>query len=420
MARTHELSTSRVALGAAVWGGLVLFVAYAVLAPTGPAKAPADKLLRYATESPRRLTVGFPRGTDLLEGDPVFIRDPEKFLLRIGRIESVGTDAGGLLAHLSIYPEHAGVLLEGSGAQAFEVSVGGPWVVSTLLPPERLRSIREATATFFEREGAEFREALWPELKKALVDVIALYEEELPHALAGRSEQWKSIYDRHREGVIREKLVPALEEVALPLLKEEFGPFLEEVGMELWCELPIWSLGIRYVLERVPGTEEDQVEKKFNEYLEARASPILKKHAPEAMRIGGTVLKETLTAPQVREALAEVARALSEDPELSALLRELADELILENERLGELVKERWETGLKAAVLDAAKKLDPLTKEVVNSIVLNEERNGINPRLAQVLRTAVFRKDGRWVLLLPGDGAPLADGGRITGSIYRE
>jgi hypothetical protein len=115
-----------------------------------------------------------------------------------------------------------------------------------------------------------------------------------------------------------------------------------------------------------------------------------------------------------------VARELAADRELSALLRETAKELVLENEQLSGIMKQRWESGLRSAVLDASRRLDPLVREVVNGIVLNQERNGINPRLAQVLRTAVFRKDGRWILLSPGQGELLLDGAILTGSRYGE
>ncbi len=419
MPRRHEISRPRAAIGAAVWGGLLLFVAFAVFSPEGAAHAPAGKLLDYVAKSPRDLTISFPAGTSLSRGDPVFIRDPEKFLLRIGRVEEVTRD-GAVLARVSVYPEYGGLLRTQTRAESFVVRVGANWVIETLLPPDRLREIREEAALFFEREGAAVRRALWPELKIALVDVISMYEEELPKALAARSVEWKSIYERHREGVMKTELAPVLEEVVLPIAKARLEPFLTEVGRELWEELPIWSLGIRYVLERVPGTEEDQVEKKFKEYLDQKAAPILEKHSPEAMRIAGAILKETVDDERVRLALGKVAKELAADEDLSALLRQTANELILENDRLSGILMDRWESGLRAAVLDASRRLDPLVREVVNGIVLNRERNGINPRLAQVLRTAVFRKDGRWVLLTPGTGSPLPDEAVLSGSRYGE
>jgi hypothetical protein len=419
MSRRNEISRPRVALGAAAWGGLLLFVAMAVIYPEGAAHAPADKLLRYLFESSIGVTVSFPADTRLERGDPVFIRDPEKFLLRIGRVEQV-TRGGTVDARLSVYPEHADLLRTDTRAESFAVRVGANWVIETILPPERLRAIREDAALFFDREGAAVREALWPELERALVDMIAMYEEELPRALAARSDEWKFIYERHRQGVVREELVPVLEQVVLPIAKVRLEPFLTEVGRELWKELPIWSLGVRYLLERVPGTKEDQVEEKFKEYLVQKAAPIISKHSPEAMRIAGGILKETMADPRVRAAFGQVAKALAADEELSALLRQTANELVIQNERLLAILKERWDSGLRAAVLDASRRLDPLVREVVNGIVLNEERDGINPRLAQVLRTAVFRKDGRWVLLTPGAGAPLPDRAVLPGSRYGE
>jgi len=415
----HDISRPRVAIGAAVWGGLIIFCAFAVFSPQGAAHVPADKLLRYLAESTRTITVRFPEGTRLERGDPVFIRHPEKFLLRIGRVEEVQRDAA-LLARVSIYPEHSDVLRAETRAESFVVRVGATWVMETILPPERLQAIREKAALFFEREGVALREALWPELRQALLDVISMYEQELPKALAARSEEWRAIYERHRDGAVKKHLAPALREVVLPLAEEQLGPFLTSVGREMWEELPIWSLGIRYVLERVPGTKEDQVSEKFKTYLETRAVPILKKHTPEALRIAGNIVKETMADPRVRAALGRVARELAADEELSALLKETANDLVLENEELAGIVEERWKSGLKAAVLNAARRLDPLVRQVVNGIVLNESRDGINPRLAQVLRTAVFRKDGRWILLTPGPGELLPDGAVLKGNRYGE
>jgi hypothetical protein len=89
------------------------------------------------------------------------------------------------------------------------------------------------------------------------------------------------------------------------------------------------------------------------------------------------------------------------------------NELVLTNERLADLVRRHWEGGLAAAAAEAFARLEPLVREAVDTIVLDAERDGINPRLVRVLRARVFRKDGRFVLLVPGTGAPLPAGRRL-------
>jgi len=69
---------------------------------------------------------------------------------------------------------------------------------------------------------------------------------------------------------------------------------LDEAGEELWDALPIWSLGVKYVWEKVPLTPEEQVKRRFEEYLKKDAAPILKKHAPAALKLAGEVLRESL------------------------------------------------------------------------------------------------------------------------------
>jgi hypothetical protein len=293
-------------------------------------------------------------------------------------------------------------------------------VIETLLPPARLADIRAMGGEFFRTEGDNLERILWPEIKAAIREVVSLYEQELPAALAARSEEWERIYERHRNGVIEERLLPALKEVTLPIAADRFSPLLEVVGEKLWKELPVWSLGWRYVVAKMDLTDDEKLRARFRQYIEEKAVPILATHTPEAGAIAVTVIQESLDDPRVKEALSAVFGAISSDPDFLELLRHLADRLIVKNEDLRRILAERWEAGLRAAVKEAAKRSERLVHRIVDSVVLDEDRHGINPRLAQVLRSAVFRKDGRWVVLEGGDGAAIPDGARVEGEIYRD
>jgi len=404
----------RIVVGLVVWALLVALGVHA------SGEGAGERLARFAVTDYRIVEARLPLRADLRRGDPVFVSDPERCLVRVGRVEAVREEDGARIAALAIYPSRSDLLAEGARATAFDVALTAGWVARTLLPEERLAEIRGIVRRFLAEEGDAIGRALWPEAKRALREVVELLGAQLPDALRARSEDWEALWRRHRDGVVKAKLVPVLEEAVLDRAEERLEPLLEEVGEELWRALPVWSLGLRYVWERVPGTEEDQVRERFHEFLEGDAARILARHAPEAGRIAAQVLREAAADERGRKAVGEVARTVAADPRLEALLRDLARELLLENERLRDLVERRWEEGLGDAVGRAAGRLEPVLRRIKDRVALNEGRDGINPRLARVLRAGVLRKDVRWVLLEGGDGAPLADGARIPGGVGRE
>jgi len=410
----------RLGLGLLVWGGALAVLSVLVLSPAGAAHEPAKRVLRFATESPRRLDVEFPAGRGPARGDPVFVTDPRLYLVRVGRVEEVVREGSTEVARLAIYPERSDLLREGAGAICYTMPGTAAWVIGTLLSPEHLKVVQGMIADFISREGEGIKAALWPELRRALMDVLALYEKKLPDVFARQGDRWEDLFRRHRDGVIKEELVPVLKEVSFVLAREKFTPLLDKVGEELWKALPIWSLGFKALWQEVPLTDRDQVRKRFEKYVEEKAAPILNEHSREAMRLGGEVVVESLRDPRVRAALAKVGKAIGSDPTFHGLTEDLWRELVLENPELREVVRRRWEEGLRDAVMAAANRLEPLIRQVVDSVILDESRRAINPRLTRVLRAKVFRKDRRWVRLLPGDGEPLEDGAMIGGSVDRE
>ena len=413
-------SILRAAVGALIWAGVLYGGSRAIVSPDGIAHEPAARLARFATESARRIRIAFPPEAVLARGDPVLVRDPERYLLKVGRVFDITREENALVAEILVWPEHAGLLREGLTASAFRVPVGASWVVETLFPPERLAEMRAMGGEFLRTEGDNLERILWPEIKEAIREVVALYEQELPVAIREHSEDWGRIYERHRQGVIEERLLPALKEVTLPIAVDRFSPLLEVVGEKLWKELPVWSLGWRYVVAKMDITDEVKLRARFRKYIEEKAVPILAAHTPEAGEVAVRVIRESLEDPRVKEALSAVFGAISSDPEFLDLLRSLADRLIVRNEDLRRILAERWKAGLRSAVAEAARRSESLVHRIVDSVVLDEARRGINPRLAQVLRSAVFRKDGRWVVLEGGEGAAIPDGARVAGAIYRD
>ncbi len=396
----RSLAPARVLLGALVWGTAALSCAVTLLSPGGAARGPARRLWRYAVTPSLRLRLRLPPGAAIEAGDGVFREDERRFLVRIGTVAAVERTGGGRWVRVVVHPEEAAFLARGVSARAFSVPETAAWVVRTLLPPETLREIRTLAARELAAEGGAIRDLLWPEVRAALGEVLDHLRRALPAAIARRSEGWRSVLARHRRGALASRLFPALEEIVWPLARERFRPLLERVGEELWAKLPMWSLGWRAVAEKLPFTDKEQVKRRFEEYLAKDAAPILRAHAGEAAALAGEVLREALADRRVAEGLGAVLEEMAGDPEVGRLLGELAGEWNRE-EGLGEILRRRWKAGLGEAVSAAVTRLDPLFRRVVDRIALDARGEGINPRLAFVLRARVFGKDRRWLLLVP-------------------
>jgi hypothetical protein len=403
----------RIVLGAACWIAVGAGLWFLLLAPSGAARRPAERLARFAVSRARTVEILLPTGSDLRAGDPVFVDDPVDLLRPVGTVEAVFAAEGGAAARLAVWPEEAGLLREGAFARALTVPETAAWVVSTLLPAPQRDVLLMLARDRLRAEGANLRAILWPPVREGLVELIGLLEEEIPRALAARAPEWEGVLARYRDGVFRDELLPVLREVVLPVAREKFGPLLDEVGGELWAALPKWSLGARYLWESSGLGEEGLVRERFHEFLEKKAEPIVAAHGVEIARLSAEVVREAFREPRVREALSTSARAALADPELGALFAALVNDLVFTNDRLADLARRRWEGGLAVAASEAFARLEPLVREAVDSIVLDSSRTGINPRLVRVLRARVFRKDGRFVLLTPGTGATLPDGARL-------
>jgi hypothetical protein len=399
---------------------VVLGIGFATIPEDGAAHDPVSRVLEFSVSRPRTVVLVFPAGADVRRNDPVLATHPVRYLDAIGVVRDVRVEAGRRVAVLTIFPESDELLRGGATFTLHRAGTGAAWVAKTLLPPERMAAIVGMTREFIRREGKQIADALWPQVRLGLLDLVALYEKQLPAAIVKRKDRIDALLARHREGVIREVLVPAIQEVVVVKAKEAYRPMLERLGKDLWKKLPVWSLGARAVWQEVPGTKDDQVKERFEKYLTKEVQPLVKQYGPEAAKIAREVLKASMKDPRLQAALREVVAVIGADPETNAILKELLGELVVDNERLREVLKNRWEEGLGEAVEQASRRLEPLIRTVVNAVTMNESRDAINPRLARVLRARVMKKDARWILLEGGDGEPFGDDVELAGSVANE
>lgn len=377
---------------------------------------PARRLVAYTSQPSCEVDVALPASVDAKVGTLVMTPDATSFLRRVGRVAAVERD--GALLRLALYPAEAETLGDRMRATYFTVPGNAAWVVSTLVPRERLDAVRELWRAFYERERAGIYDTLWPVVKESLEDLFKFYEKEVPRVLDAHRDRLSKLVEKHRSGAFETELLPIVQTVAWDVAQREFTPLVEEIGREIWARLPVWGLTWRFAYQSIPFTGDEHVKKRFEEFLKRDGIPVLQARSAELLEAVARVMKMTLEDPKVSAALRKTAGEVASDPEFLALVRELAADLTVRNDRLRTLLKERWEhKGLKRAVTEVGTRFEPLIKDAINSIVLSPDGKKLNARLSQVLRSRVLKKDEAWVLVEPAGGGPLRSGATIEGRI---
>ena len=409
----------RIIIGLSIWllllggGGATL-----VLHRNDPGLEPGRRLLRFLREEAVSVTVELAGTVDVKAGTHVLIRDPDLFLRRVGSVTRV--EGGGEKTRLSleIYPEHGALLTPDALVTYFTVPGTASWIVNTLIPRDRVQKIQTLWEDFYARERVEIMASLWPAVKESLQEIFRFYEKEIPQVIQNNRPELDALIEKHRRGAYDREFMPAVQDVVWNLARERFAPLLEEVGRDLWQRLPVWGLSWRYMYEYVPFTSEEHVSRRFRDFLDKDAVPLMKSRTRDVVSLLGGIVKDTFRDPRVTASLKILVREVSEDPQVFHMFKKLTSELILKNDRLLVLVRKRWEEkGLKNIVSSVGARFEPLVRDAVNSIVLDEDGKSLHPRLAQVLRSRVLKKDRAWVLMEPGTGPPLGPGSVIQGRI---
>ncbi len=340
----------------------------------------------------------------------------------VGRIESVsGLRSAGLAAEALIYPEHAGRLASDSSVRLVYNERTPAWVVKTLFPPPMRAKLLADIERFAVDNRAEFIDTIWPDLKSVIDEAFSIIEEDFLKSLEARGSEIDRLLEKHKAETFRKEILPVLRREAWPVIREESAQLVDSVGRELWDKLPMGSLGLRWMAEKVPFTDDDLVRKRFNEYVEKDALPIIESHTGDFVDLAQKIFARLSRNPEITSALRRCLSVLAADDDCLRLLDGVFRDVFAENERLVRRVKARLsDPGFLGRISAFLEKLTPLLNSTADSILLNEARDGINPELVRVLRSQLFMKDASWFLVEPGEGPAAAEGSVFDCSVFKD
>ena len=173
----------------------------------------------------------------------------------------------------------------------------------------------------------------------------------------------------------------------------------EEIGQEIWKEVSVWRFGWRYIYDRSPLPEKKLTEKEFNRFVENKAVPILENHLEDFIDVQKAVLTKISGNEKVKETVSASVQEISNDPKFRELVTSIFREALVENQRLKNTLREKWQTpSAQAAMARANQSLDP-TVTKIGATLFGSTHTAITPEFARVLRNKVLHKDERWLTL---------------------
>jgi hypothetical protein len=348
---------------------------------------------------------------DISPSTPISVS--ENLLLAKGEIiERIGSviavDPSMRTAIALIDPRYAHVLREDTRF-LHKSAVGSVWwSITTLLPPSTRRKIEEEWNVFLKRHASEMRALLEPIAVELLDETATLLKEDLERVLALHKDRIEKLGARYRQEIFKDEIVPLFRREIWPIIRHHGAGPAEVIGKELWSQLPLWGLTWRAIYDSFAHDTPVNVEKRWLDFVRQDAIPVLVSRMDLLLTLTSNILNDIALSPEVDATLRKVLLKLKDDPEFLELLKILFRDVIKENPRLAAYMRAKWEDErVKQALTMAGLRVEELLRRIGDLVLLNEDKTGISAALARVLRTVVLRKDRSYIIVEPGEGAPL-------------
>lgn len=338
------------------------------------------------------------------ERDPVFVVESPQSIRQVGEVSTANTTESGIKAQAVFYAS-APDIQPGSRLVYYRTEDSMEWVLRTMLPEEKRSLIMAELASAYNDHSEEILQVLRPVAVDALREALAVVEEDLPPALARRSEEFQQLGEKYQQEIVDEDLVPLVREEVWPVVRKHAEPAATEVGREIWSRVSLWRFGWRYAYDRSILPKKDLTQQEWDRFLEKEAIPILEAHTDDFVRVQQQILAEVASNPKVREAVRASVGEIIEDPEAQQVFWEVVQEVILENPRVKEVLDKHWKSPrVERALQLTAARLDP-TVERIGQLLFGSPETGVTPEFARVLRNQILRKDKQWLVLEIGTSA---------------
>jgi len=348
-------------------------------------------------------------------GDPVFIIREDGAFQQVGEVRSVGEVTGTrartgayVREAVAMFYPHAPPIGASASLTFYETPFSTEWIVNTLLPPDRRKIVADDIRLTFEAHSDDILAALRPIVDDTLRDAIMVVEADLPAVLAKHQAKLVELGGKYQAQIIEKKLLPLIKEEIFPLAVERGKPVATAIGQKLWDRVSVWRFGVRFLWDRTPFADGENVKREFARFLKEDAVPILEANTAELVKLLQDIVSDASKNKKVQAVFRESIKTVIEDKELQKAVWMILRDAVVENPRVHAVLDKHWRSDrAKAAFNMAGDKLEPMVIRI-GDMILGTKETGITPQLARVLRYRLLHKDSRYYVL-GNSGGPAAE-----------
>ena len=394
----------RAITGVLIWIGIVAVGIIGTRQSLTGAPDATRQIAAYIGKQRRTVELEFEDYQLVATGDPVFLPGLDN-VAPIGvvkRLKEPDNNFKGLAwvktAYVSLYGA-APQLSDGDYVMYHSAPDSTAWVLQTMLPPEKRREITKLIVDSYLDNQEEIVSVLRPVMEESLREASEVVRLELKRSLESREDEFQLIGQRFQKDLVDKEIIPLLQREIWPLVRYECEPLVSQIGQEIWSQVSVFRFGWRYLYDQTPFPDKALTEREFRRFADEKAIPILTSHIDEFVDLQQKILRKIVKNENVKATIARSLKTVATDPEVQYLITEVLQEVLLNNQRLRDVIQQHWQ-GPEAtrALALASERLEPTINEIGISL-FGSPRDKITPEFARVLRHRILHKDSRWLTL---------------------
>jgi hypothetical protein len=343
-------------------------------------------------------SIRLPSNSSIAVGDPLFLEIAPGVYEFAGDVVSVNTNPSGE-KRAQILWRNSSTLPQNARIEFYETPRSLVWIARTLLPPEKKKKVIDKILAHYQAESPKINAKLMPVLREVFEKSIPIIEKSALDYVRSQRSRVQGLGQKYQEELVRKKLIPLLRRDVMPIVEKHAVPVVEKIGEELWDRASLWRFGWRYAYDVLPLTNRNLVQAEWRRFVEEEAIPVVESHFDELVDVQKKIIVETTANPAVRTAIQESIESLIDDKELRALLSDILQHAIVNNQELHQVLQEVMQSeqaGQLSQQFEAS--LQPLANEIGVEL-FGTETDGLTPELVAVLRSQILGKDQRWLVV---------------------
>ncbi len=417
----------KISIGLVLWIGACVYLVRLATAERADEDSSLDALAEYFMAREVEFELRFETAAPLEVGDLVEDEDGRP----VGDVSALLDAEGNLQADLydrvsaakiRLYDRRTTILREDASVRLVQVPASFAWVITELIPPEKLHLVNEEWNRAWRRDHRAILAKVQPVVADFLTDIEETLKAEAGPFLQRHRREIDRLFRKAETPLDSVELSDVFEKDVWPTIRKHLEPVTDDIREEVWEQFPLWGLSWRFAYQSLPLTRDDHFRHRWRSFVETEVVPILKSHSGEFLKASRQIARETLENPRVASTIHDFAMRLAGDPEFHQMAQVFLQEVFIDNPRFRARLKERWETpAVREAVEFISDRLEETVRRV-GDLLLGTTKTGISPEFARVLRAQILKKGKRRIVIDPGtpSKAPLGAGSPLWVTVVEE